>query len=148
MRDLERLDWSRVAVDERGDDGGAFRVASPIDRQPMVVIASFGAGWDHVSVSRKNRVPNWAEMEFVKRLFFEDHETAVQFHVPSSDHVNMHPNVLHLWRPNDGREMPRPPSILVGVGDRPARDEADAAAMMRAAGLGSALAVRRALEGQ
>ena len=97
----------------------------------MFVVASFGAGWDHVSVSRKNRVPNWAEMEHVKRLFFEDDETAVQFHVPPSDHVNMHPYVLHLWRPQDV-EIPRPPAVLVGVGTRPARDAADAIAMMRA----------------
>jgi hypothetical protein len=134
MRDLNRLDPC-VTVLEMAKDGGAFYTLSPIDRKPLSVIASFGMGWDHVSVSRKNRVPNWAEMEYVKRLFFAADETAVQFHVPASDHVNMHETVLHLWRPNDGREMPRPPSILVGVGDRPARDIEDATAMMRQAGV-------------
>jgi hypothetical protein len=53
-------------------------------------------------------------MESVKRAFFEDHETAMQLHVPPADHVNMHPTTLHLWRPQ-GIEIPRPPSILVGV---------------------------------
>ncbi len=48
----------------------------------------------------------------------------------------MHELVLHLWRPNDGREIPRPPSMMVGVGNRPARDAADAALMAREA-LGS-----------
>lgn len=134
MRDLFRLSDRRITVVEMADDGGAFTVRSPVDRSPLLVIASIGAGWDHVSISRKNRVPNWAEMEHVKRLFFEDNETAVQYHVPPSDHVNMHRFVLHLWRPQDV-EMPRPPSILVGVGTRPARNRADADAMMREAGL-------------
>ena len=53
-------------------------------------------------------------MEHVKRAFFKDDETAMQLHVPPSDHVNHHPHCLHLWRPNDGRDIPRPPAIFVG----------------------------------
>jgi hypothetical protein len=118
-----------------GDDNcGAFQFRSPIDKAVMVIVASTGGGWDHVSVSRKNRCPNWTEMEHVKRLFFRDDETAVQFHVPEADHVNMHPTCLHLWRCTS-RPFPRPPSVMVGVGDRPARDLEDAEAMMREAGL-------------
>ena len=53
-----------------GDSGsGVFVVPSPIDSAPMRVIASDGMGWDHVSVSRANRCPNWPELEHVKRLF-------------------------------------------------------------------------------
>jgi len=70
--------------------------------------------WDHVSVSRANRCPNWPEMEHVKRLFFQDTETAMQLHVPAADHINNHPYCLHLWRPH-GVEIPRPPAIFVGV---------------------------------
>jgi hypothetical protein len=77
------------------------------------VLASDGGFWDHVSVSIKNRCPTWEEMEFVKRLFFEPPETAMQLHVPSDDHVNYHPNCLHLWRPQRA-EIPRPPSAMVG----------------------------------
>jgi len=97
-----------------GDDTcGSFAVPSPIDRAFIRVIASSGEGWDHVSVSRRNRCPNWTEMEHIKRLFFKDDETAMQLHVPPSDHVNCHPYCLHLWRPQ-GIEIPRPPSIMVG----------------------------------
>lgn len=97
-----------------GDDTcGAFWVPSPTDRHEMRVIASVGHGWDHVSVSRRNRCPNWVEMEHVKRLFFKDDETAMQLHVPPTDHVNLHPYCLHLWRPL-GFDIPRPPSLLVG----------------------------------
>jgi hypothetical protein len=120
MRDLTLLGAYRDVLHEIaaygaiGDSGcGSFTVPSPIDRAPMRVIASSGEGWDHVSVSRKNRCPNWPEMEHVKRLFFRDDETAMQLHVPPSQHISFHPHCLHLWRPNDGQEIPRPPSIMV-----------------------------------
>jgi hypothetical protein len=85
-----------------------------VQRSELLVVASTGEGWDHVSVSLEDRCPTWEEMEFIKKLFFRDDETAMQLHVPETDHVNVHPNCLHLWRPNDGREIPRPPSIMVG----------------------------------
>jgi len=69
-------------------------------------------GWDHVSVSRTSRCPNWPEMEFVKRKFFEDNETAMQLHVAIADHINMHPYTLHLWRPHNA-EIPMPPKDAV-----------------------------------
>lgn len=100
-----------------GDDGdhgnGVFWLSSCIDGAPMRVIASDGGGWDHVSVSRKNRCQNWLEMEQVKRAFFEDDETAMQLHVPPADHRSLHEFCLHLWRPNEGREIPRPPALMV-----------------------------------
>lgn len=92
---------------------GVFAIPSPIDGGELYIIASAGAGWDHVSVSRKNRCPNWPEMSRVKAFFFHDHETVMQLHVPSSDHVNDHPNCLHLWRPHNV-EIPRPPKWTVG----------------------------------
>jgi len=117
MRDLTTLDRYRTSGKALwGWDGdgtcGAFVVPSPIDRAPMTVVASSEGGWDHISVSRRNRVPNWHEMEHVKRMFFADDETAVQFHVPATDHINTHPNCLHLWRWQGG-DFPRPPAIFV-----------------------------------
>lgn len=91
---------------------GAFEIPSPIDGGSLRVIASSGEGWDHVSVSRTNRCPNWPEMEFIKRRFFRDDETAMQLHVPPSDHLNCHQHCLHLWRPQNV-EIPRPPAIMV-----------------------------------
>jgi hypothetical protein len=91
---------------------GAFLVPSPIDTAPMRVIASADMEWDHVSVSRTNRCPNWIEMEHVKRMFFADDETAMQLHVPVKDHINVHPHCLHLWRPQ-AAAIPMPPSITV-----------------------------------
>lgn len=121
MRALGLLEIYRVKTNDIkelygsfGDDGnGVFALKSPIDGAELFVIASDGEGWDHVSVSREGRIPRWEEMSYVKDLFFRDHETAMQLHVPESDHVNFHSNCLHLWRPQDV-EIPRPPSHFVG----------------------------------
>jgi hypothetical protein len=121
MRDLRMLDVfrrtdrkTREVYGSVGDETcGAFEVPSPIDKAPMFVVASSGCRWDHVSVSRTNRCPNWPEMEYVRQLFFKDDETAMQLHVPAKDHVNCHPYCLHLWRPQYA-DIPRPPAILVG----------------------------------
>lgn len=121
MRNLRLLDRYRetgpgvVAHWGWAGDGtcGMFHIPSPMDRGQLRVVASAGEGWDHVSVSRQTRCPNWPEMCFIKGLFFRDDETAMQLHVPSSDHINVHPFCLHLWRPH-GIAIPRPPSIMVG----------------------------------
>jgi hypothetical protein len=109
---------------------GVFHIRSPIDGAPLLVVASGEGGWDHVSVSRKNRCPNWQEMEHVARLFYDEDEVAMQLHVPASDHVNNHPTSLHWWRPTRG-EIPRPPSIFVGIGSAPLRNRADAMARLK-----------------
>ncbi|MDH2327677.1 hypothetical protein QCN27_12465 [Cereibacter sp. SYSU M97828] len=88
------------------NQGGAFRFRG------MNVIASWADSWDHISVSRPDRCPTWEEMEQVKRAFFLSHETAMQLHVPPTDHKNLHPYCLHLWRPHDAH-IPRPPSWMV-----------------------------------
>jgi hypothetical protein len=95
-----------------GEDGGSFAMTSADDRGILRIIASDGMGWEHVSVSRSDRTPSWAEMEQVKRAFFKDDETAMQLHVPPTDHISVHPYCLHLWRPH-GKVIPRPPAIMV-----------------------------------
>ncbi len=81
--------------------------------QKVRVIASDGLGWEHVSVSRRDRCPTWDEMCQVKALFWDEEDCVIQFHPPRSQYVNVHPNCLHLWRRKDV-EFATPPSILVG----------------------------------
>jgi hypothetical protein len=122
VRDLSELDAyrqrDRRVLEMYGSVGdetcGVFNLPSPRTGARLHCIASSGDGWDHVSISLPNRIPNWQEMELVKRTFFKDDETAMQLHVPLADHISKHPNCLHLWRPNDGREIPRPPPEFVG----------------------------------
>lgn len=122
MRNLYLLDIYRVKGNQlpprfRGYAGdetcGAFRVPSPIDKAELTIMASSDFGWEHVSISRRNRCPNWIEVCAIKELFFGDDETVMQLHVPTSDHINDHPNCLHLWRPTH-QEIPRPPGWMVG----------------------------------
>jgi hypothetical protein len=121
MRNLHELDRYRETDPKAlayccgwaGDgEHGAFVVPSVIDRQTLAVVASNDEGWDHVSVSRKNRVPNWYEMSQIHRLFFRDDEVAMQLHVPVGQHINAHPHVLHLWRSHT-QAISLPPAIFV-----------------------------------
>lgn len=79
----------------------------------MVVVASSGEGWDHVSVSFRDRCPTWDEMEDVRRDFFSPTDTVIQIHPPLADYVNLCKNCLHLWRPWHS-EIPLPPREFVG----------------------------------
>ena len=83
LNDLDRYRLRGQAVldvfgGEDDETCGVFVVPSPIDKQDLRVIASTGCDWDHVSVSRRTRCPNWQEMEYVKRLFFRHDEIAMQ----------------------------------------------------------------------
>jgi hypothetical protein len=79
------------------------------------IIAS-DLGWEHVSVhcsvGKRNITPTWEQMCFVKDLFWGKEDCVIQFHPPQSQYVNVHPHVLHLWRPVD-TDLPTPPKIMV-----------------------------------
>lgn len=93
-------------------DFGVFNVPTRRSQYRLRCIASKGEGWEHVSVSLPDRVPDWGEMEHVKRLFFEDDEIAVQFHVPPAQHISVCHTCLHLWRPLEWK-LKLPPSWMV-----------------------------------
>ena len=82
----------------------------------LLVQASDGAGWEHVSVSVLNSKasPSWEDMCFIKNRFWKEDECVVQYHPPVEDYINNLDNCLHLWRPVD-QEILRPPSSLVGL---------------------------------
>src|SRR5262249_15745905 len=110
------------ASDYTDGNNGAFFLPAKFSNRYIVILASDGMGWEHVSVSiqigntkvRKSRTPNWDEMAFVKDLLWDEQDVVVQFHPAKSEYINMHENVLHLWRPI-GVQLPFPPSILVGL---------------------------------
>ncbi len=122
MKDLHTLDRYRLKRDELklvgryGNSGdGIFKVF--VNGRSFIVLASNGGGWDHVSVSpcnqKRTTCPTWEEMSAIKDMFFEPEEMAVEYHPPKSEYVNNYPYCLHLWRPNDGREIVMPPRIFV-----------------------------------
>ena len=100
-----------ASADANGNNG-CFAI--PLKHgQAVMVIASDGAGWEHVSVSRRDRCPTWDEMCQVKDMFWDQEDCVVQFHPPRSEYVNFHPYCLHLWRPIAGDPL-TPPAFLVG----------------------------------
>jgi hypothetical protein len=90
---------------------GRFFFPSLTERR-IAVIACSGDGWDHVSVSMPNQIPPWSVMSMVYTYFFKPDEVAYQLHVPAVDHININPNVLHIWRPHRGRIL-LPPKFMV-----------------------------------
>lgn len=109
---------SAYATSAKDGNNGAFLVTLRNGTR-LKVIASDGGEtggprWEHVSVSRTDRCPLWAEMDEIKRLFWSDDDTVMQLHVPRADWVSNHAFALHLWRPVDA-VIPRPPSLMVGI---------------------------------
>lgn len=115
------LQANRIRSGQYGSDesyhlAGAFQLAHP--NGTLLAVMSSGSGpdcegWEHVSVSAKGRCPTWDEMAWVKDLFWDKHECAMQLHPPESEYVNFHPFVLHIWRPTE-MTIPMPPVIFVG----------------------------------
>ena len=103
------------------EDGanGAFLVQSPEPGWTLALIMSDGEGWDHVSVHAFKRdgailrTPTWKEMAFVKGLCWDGEDVVIQYHPAKSSYVNLHPHVLHLWRPTNGHHVPVPPIDFV-----------------------------------
>lgn len=111
-KQAEILEIERLKVSQTVFDGGCGEIYFPGQREPMVVVWSFGGGWEHVSVSYRKRTPTWAEMCKVKDMFWNEDETVVQYHPKKSDYVNIHPYCLHLWR-KCGEDFEQPPTSYV-----------------------------------
>ena len=91
-----------------GDTFGSFVVKHRSGRRFRVMVGD-GLGWDHVSASTNTgRTPTWAEMCWLKDLFFDPDETVIQYHPAVSEYVNFHRGCLHLWRPQE-EILPMPP---------------------------------------
>lgn len=122
MKDLTLRIFDKYALPSRNPrnhiprerEAGIFVMPSCVDGGQLRIVATAHLDWDHVSISRHDRCPDWYEMEQVKRLFFWPHETAMQLHVPPDEHVNNSEHCLHIWRPQKV-EIPRPPSLMVGI---------------------------------
>jgi hypothetical protein len=104
-------------TDGNPGEAGAFRINALGIR--LCCIAAKAHGWEHVSVRAEKKVgknwlsmtPQWFHMCAIKKLFWDKEDCVVQFHPPESEYVNCHPNVLHLWRSEEGHVTP--PKLLV-----------------------------------
>jgi len=106
--------------DDKYGTTGAFSMPSPFGLKQNILIVSSGVArddneltkWEHVSASLKKRCPTWAEMSFVKDLFWRDDEVIVQYHPAKEHYISNHGYCLHLWKPP--YEVFMPPSIAIG----------------------------------
>lgn len=106
--------------DDSFGNNGLFKVEHyKIYNYYFFIQASDGMGWEHVSVSlftKKHavqRCPTWEEMCWIKDMFWDEDDCVIQYHPAKSEYVNLHPFVLHLWKPI-GQFLPIPPKIMVG----------------------------------
>lgn len=115
MKTLDEIRSSgKVIVKETADDGfdGFIDLRASKRRATAVFRASWGLGWDHVSISFRDRCPTWDEMCEVKDIFFKEDEACVEYHPAKADYVNIHTYCLHIWRPQE-IEIPKPPIYMV-----------------------------------
>lgn len=118
--EIYRVKYGPMGSDASYGNNGAFLIPSPMSAKHafrrLVIIASDGLGWEHVSVHAeqdgKTRTPHWDEMCFIKDVFWDGEDVVMQLHPRRSTYVNVHPNSLHLWRPLQA-EIPTPPLKLV-----------------------------------
>lgn len=103
--------YRQTLGDESGDERNGILFIKP---RGLIVQFSDGGGWEHVSVSRSRRTPSYEDMDYIKQKFWSKNDTVMQLHVPIDDHINCHPNCLHLWRPMEA-DIPRPPAWMVGL---------------------------------
>lgn len=104
-------------IHDCGHDGLRFTLPSTTScAAELCVIASWGGGWDHASVhaafGQRTYTPTWDAMQRVKRLLWTPDEWAIQYHPATADYIDVHQNVLHLWRPQNA-EIPTPPKEFV-----------------------------------
>ena len=105
---------ARIVKLHVAEDGGIGMVfLDPTKNKCVTVVWSNGGGWDHVSASYSSRCPTWEEMCILKDIFFPPDEVAVQYHPAAADYVNIHPFVLHIWRPQN-ETIPCPPTWMIG----------------------------------
>jgi len=126
MKELEELPLHCKVMGPRNKADGAYEIPHHlINEYIFIIVFSDALGWEHLSVSMQKqinnrqrkaveRTPTWAEMCFLKDVFWNPEEAVIQIHPPLSDHISNHNYCLHLWRAKD-QVQPLPDSAMVGI---------------------------------
>lgn len=115
--ELYRKVYGILASNKSFGNNGCFVIPPEKDgKRWLIVIASDGKGWEHVSVHAEKGdqsfTPYWNEMCFIKDLFWDAEDVVVQYHPAKSQYVNIHENTLHLFRPTH-ETIPTPPLYMI-----------------------------------
>lgn len=125
MKKIEEIiNDGRIYTNGLEIDKDGFAGYLRVENVDMSFIASWGGGWEHISVAptKARLTPTWSQMCKIKDIFFYDEEAVIQIHPPESQKVNNRNNCLHLWRPTD-EALPLPPSFMVGLRDGQTMDD-------------------------
>lgn len=120
IEDIKNNGYVKIIKDGKDGFGGTFYDKK--SRCNLNFIMSWGAGFEHCSVSMPTRCPSWEQMCAIKDAFWNDNEVCMQLHPAKKDYVNNHPYCLHIWKPIN-EKIPLPPTILVGLKDNYTSEE-------------------------
>jgi hypothetical protein len=84
----------------RMDAVGYGYAAEYWDGMSVIITADYeqdGRPWLHVSFARRSKMPTYADMVRVKEVFVGDGRECYMVFPAKENHVNIHPNCLHLW---------------------------------------------------
>lgn len=67
-----------------------------------------GRTWLHLSIAHtvNGRLPTYKELQYLKRHWVGPERKAMQIFPPESEHVNIHPDCLHLFACMDEDPLP------------------------------------------
>lgn len=91
---------------DQGIDGAGYKSRNGFTVFISCCIERDGKHWVHLSVSRRDRIPNWEELVKIKEIFLGKEAEAIQVLPPRSKWVNFHPNCLHLYQCLDHNPIP------------------------------------------
>lgn len=123
MKKIEEIKKNEyLKIKQEGQDGFGGTYYDKKTRCNLNFIMSWGAGWEHCSVSIPTRCPSWEQMCSIKEVFWEDNETCIEYHPAKKDYINNMQYCLHIWRPIN-EKLPTPPSIMVGLKNKYSEEE-------------------------
>lgn len=74
----------------RSKDGGLLVLVSE-------EVHEDGLTYLHVSFSRRSRLPDYSDLDWVRKGFVGEDRECWQYFPPKAEYVNAHPYTLHLW---------------------------------------------------
>jgi hypothetical protein len=100
--------WRRIKMPFRASaDHYAKAFASNNGLRVLITYDQYdGQKWAHISMSRSDRLPSWADVRKVKDLFIGSDEKAIMVLPPDSEYVNAHPFCFHLFCNLDSDPLP------------------------------------------
>lgn len=99
-RRLGRSVWSTPTP--FGPDGWRFSDLGGDGHIILTCADHEGDQWVHASMSRRGRVPDYADLKHLHAAVYGD-GWAYHVFAPPADHVNIHEHVLHLFGRLDGK---------------------------------------------